>query len=99
MSSSGLTVKFNVKNTGEYDGKVVPMVFLKFPLSNYPERVFKGFDKKLIKKGETASFEILIDDHDLSYYDVEKKDYVRPSGKYHVYVGENGRDFKLDGEA
>ena len=99
MSSSGLTVKFNVTNTGLYDGKVVPMVFLKFPISNYPEKVFKGFDKKLIKSGESANFEILIDDHDLSYYDVEKKDYVKPSGKYHVYVGENGRDFKLDGEA
>ena len=95
MNSNGLTVKFNVKNTGSYDGKVVPMVFLKFPISNYPEKVLKGFDKKSIKQGESASFEILIDDHDLSYYDVDKADFVRPtSGKYTVYVGENADDIK-----
>lgn len=98
MNSNGLTVKFNVKNTGEYDGKVVPMIFLKFPLENYPQKVFKGFDKKLIKKNEIASFEILIDDHDLSYYDVGVQDFVRPSsGQYTVYVGEHARDNKLIG--
>ena len=97
MTSSGLTVKFTVKNTGEYDGKVVPMVFLKFPLENYPEKVLKGFDKKLIKKGESANFEIFIDDHDLSYYDVEKADFVRPtSGQYHVNVGLNADEIASD---
>jgi beta-glucosidase len=98
MSSEGLTVKFQVKNSGQYDGKVVPMVFLKFPISNYPEKVFKGFDKKLISTGSTSSFEILIDDHDLSYYDVDKEDFVRPtSGQFTVYVGENAKDDKLTG--
>ena len=97
MSSSGLTVKFKVENTGSYDGKVVPMVFLKFPISNYPDKVLKGFDKKLIKSGESANFEIFIDDHDLSYYDVEKADFVRPtSGQYHVNVGLNADEIASD---
>ena len=93
MSSTGLTVKFSVMNSGQYDGKVVPMVFLKFPISNYPERVFKGFDKKLIKSGESADFEILIDDHDLSYYDVDSSSFVRPkTGEFTVYVGKYAHD-------
>ena len=58
MNDNGLTVKFKVKNAGKYDGKVVPMVFLKFPLDNYPEKVLKGFDKKEIKSGQSDSFEI-----------------------------------------
>jgi len=99
MNENGLTVKFNVKNTGSYDGKVVPMVFLNFPLEDYPEKVFKGFDKRLIKQGETESFEILIDGHDLSYYDVNVQDFVKPSsGEYTVYVGENAKDDKLTGK-
>ena len=93
MSSSGLTVKFSVMNGGQYDGKVVPMVFLKFPISNYPDRVFKGFDKKLIKSRESADFEILIDDHDLSYYDVNSSSFVRPkTGEFTVYVGKYAHD-------
>jgi beta-glucosidase len=96
MKKKGLTVKFKVKNNGKYKGKVVPMVFLKFPIDNYPEKVFKGFDKKSIKSGSSSSFEIVIEDHDLSYYDVSKKDYVRPtSGDFTVYVGENARDIQL----
>ena len=45
MSSEGLIVKFKVKNSGIYDGKVFEMVFLKFHINNYPDKVFKGFDK------------------------------------------------------
>ena len=101
MEEKGLTVKFNVKNTGKYDGKVVPMVFLGIPVPSsmeYPAKVFKGFDKKLIKSGESASFEILIDDHDLSYYDTNVADFVRPTtGTYTVYVGENARDITKTG--
>ncbi|MBR3674511.1 MAG: glycoside hydrolase family 3 C-terminal domain-containing protein, partial [Clostridia bacterium] len=97
MNDNGLTVKFKVKNVGKYDGKVVPMIFLKFPIDNYPEKVLKGFEKKAIKSGETETFEILIEPHDLSYYNVNVQDFVRPESKYTVYVGENARDNKLTG--
>ena len=102
MKENGLTVKFDVTNSGLYDGKVVPMVFLTIPVPStmsYPTKVLRGFDKKLIKKGETVSFEILIDDHDLSYYDTTTgvEDFVRPTGTYTVHVGENARDIKKTG--
>ena len=100
MKENELTVKFDVTNSGLYDGKVVPMVFLTIPVptpSAYPAKVLRGFDKKLIKKGETVSFEILIDDHDLSYYDTGVADFVRPTGTYTVHVGENARDIKKTG--
>jgi beta-glucosidase len=103
MKENGLTVKFDVKNTGKYDGKVVPMVFLTIPVPNpttYPTKVLRGFDKKLIKSGETVSFEILIDDHDLSYYDTSEEDFVRPTAEtktYTVHVGLNARDIEQTG--
>jgi len=93
--TDGLSVSFNVKNDGQYDGKAVPMVFLKLPLNNYPEKVFKGFDKKLIKAGATEKFEILIDNHDLSYYDVDKGDFAIASGSYTVYVGGDAKTLPL----
>ena len=93
MKEKGLLVNFKVKNTGKYDASVVPMVFLGFPLQNYPQKVFKGFDKKFLKIDEQATFTILVEPHDLSYYDVSKASFVRPTtGKYKVYVGDNARD-------
>lgn len=62
--------------------------------------MFKGFDKKSIKPNESVKFEILVDDHALSYYNIEQEKYVRPNeGKYIVYVGFDAREFnKLQAE-
>jgi beta-glucosidase len=96
MRRKGLTVKFKVKNTGKYDASVVPMVFLGFPLENYPQKVLKGFDKKLLKVDEETIFSILVEPHDLSYYDKDTASFVRPTtGEYKVYVSENARDDQL----
>ena len=99
MTKEGLKINFYMKNTGDIEGEVVPMVFLKFPDNiqteeGYPERLFKGFDKKFIKPNETMEFEILVDDHALSYYNIYKEKFVRPSeGKYTVYVGFNAKEY------
>ena len=102
MSESGLSVKFTVKNTGSYKASVVPMVFLSFPeeVTNYPVRVFKGFDKKELDVNASYNFEIIVDAHDLSYYSVNNNDFVRPkTGKYKVYVGIDAKDYnKLEKE-
>ena len=100
MNKEGLKINFSVKNTGDMDGETVPMVFLKFPVGiktedGYPSKLFKGFDKKWVKKGEIVKFEISVDAHALSYYDIDKKDYIRPNqGQYTVYVGFDANDYK-----
>ena len=89
-----------MKNSGNMKGEAVPMVFLKFPDNiqteeGHPDKLFKGFDKKWINPNETVSFEILVDDHALSYYNINKQDYERPnSGKYTVFVGFNANEYK-----
>ena len=101
MSNEGLKINFKIKNIGNIEGEAVPMVFLKFPdgiktEDGYPDKLFKGFDKKLIKPNEIVQFEILVDDHALSYYDIFEKKFVRPiEGNYGVYVGFNAEDYKL----
>ena len=101
MTKEGLKIKFNVKNIGDVEGETVPMVFLKFPENietqeGYPDKLFKGFDKKLIKPGENVDFEILIDEHALSYFNVNEHKFVRPSeGKYIVYVGFNAEEYDI----
>ena len=87
-----LEVKFTIKNIGEYDGGVVALIYLGFPLKdeNYPERMLKGFDKYFLKINESKEFCIIVEEHDLSYYDVQSKEFILPkNGNYKVFVGQS----------
>ena len=101
MTKEGLKIKFSMKNVGDIEGETVPMVFLKFPediqtQEGYPDKLFKGFDKKMIKPGENVEFEILVDDHALSYFNIYEHKFVRPTeGKYIVYVGFNAEEYSI----
>jgi beta-glucosidase len=92
MNEEGLRATFNLKNTGNRTGKAVPMMFLTFPSSigEYPEGIFKGFEKIELDAGETKSVSILADDHALSYFNVNQNKYVRvKEGKIKVYINDN----------
>jgi len=98
-----LEVKFTIKNIGECDGGVVALVYMGFPLKdeNYPERMLKGFDKYFLKVNELKECCIIIEEHDLSYYDVQSKEFILPkSGSYKVFVGQsaNINDLSLQKE-
>jgi len=99
MEDDGLHVTLTVSNTGDVAGAAVPMIFLTFPdvVKDYPVRVFKGFDKVKLEPGESKEVTILIDNHDLSYFDVDAMDYVKPEeGEYIVYAGFNAKDLPLN---
>ena len=98
-----LEVKFTIKNIGECDGGVVALVYMGFPLKdeNYPERMLKGFDKYFLKVNELKECCIIIEKHDLSYYDVQIKEFTLPkSGSYKLFVGQsaNINDLSLQKE-
>ena len=87
-----LEAKFKIKNIGNYDGGVVAFLYLTFPLEddNYPIRVLKGFNKYFLKINETHECCIVVEEHDLSFYDVNSKDYIMPQkGFYTVFVGQS----------
>ena len=93
MDESGLTANFKIKNNSTEDGQAVPMMFLTFPesIGEYPKHIFKGFEKIEIKSGETKSVSIKADEHALSYFNVEKNNYIRVNqGKIKVCIAENG---------
>ena len=78
----------------------VVLIFLTFPnyVSNFPIRVFKGFEKVFVKKGESVICHIFVDDFSLSYYSVEVNDFVRPKkGEFVVFAGSSAgiEDLKL----
>ena len=93
MDKEGLDAEFKVENVGDFSGSAVPMLFLTFPdsIGEYPEYIFKGFEKILLEPGESRNVSIKVDDHALSYFNVQRNEYVRVnSGKIKVYIAEDG---------
>ena len=104
MKKEGLICEFKIKNIGSFKGKAVPMLFLSFPdsIGDYPKYIFKGYEKVDLNPDEEKEVKITVDEHALSYFNVEKNDYVRINdGKIKVYIAENGdpnEELKLTAE-
>ena len=93
INKDGLTAEFKIKNSGSVVGKAVPMMFLTFPnnIGDYPEYIFKGFEKVEIQPGKTETVKIIADDHALSYFNENENKYTRvKEGIIKVFIGENG---------
>ncbi len=95
------TVDVDVKNVGSVDGKHTVQIYFQSPYTQYDRDnlVEKaaveicGFDKKMIKAGDTEHFEITIDKEDLTSYDANNaKTYILEDGDYYFTVGTNAHD-------
>lgn len=90
--SSALTASFTVKNTGSVDGNEVAQLYLGFPASAAePPRVLRGFERQLIKKGQSVKFSIPLRVKDISIWDVITQSWVIPTGTFTVYIGSSSR--------
>ncbi|KAL7947548.1 glycoside hydrolase family 3 protein [Trichoderma barbatum] len=97
---SHVTISVELTNTGKLGGKAVPQLYLSYPSSDtvdFPVKVLRGFDKVFIGKGETKVVEFTVTRRDLSYWDVERQNWVMPDGEFTFAVGESSRDLKLKG--
>jgi beta-glucosidase len=92
-----LSVKFDVKNTGRYDGDEVSQIYVKLPDTGVitPNRELKGFSRNTIRKGETRRIEIKIRKELLRYWDETKGGFVTPQGVYNFMIGSSSEDIRL----
>ncbi|KAJ9131611.1 Glycoside hydrolase family 3 protein [Pleurostoma richardsiae] len=92
------TVK--VTNTGDRAGSAVPQLYVSFPLDSTPAgtpvKVLRGFDKVLMQPGETAEVQFRLARRDLSYWDVNAKEWVIPKGDFTFKVGFSSRNLKSE---
>ncbi len=90
-----LQVKINVKNTGNVDGEEVVQLYIQDVVGNLvrPVKELKGFQKIMLKAGETKTLSFTLKPGDLKYYDNNAKLVVEP-GDFKVFIGGNSRDVK-----
>lgn len=98
-----VTVHADVKNTGARDGKVVVQLYMAYPETDdkidFPVKVLRGFEKVLVRKGETQTVAFNLTRRDLSYWDVTEQNWkIVLDRQYTFMVGQSSRDLTVTGK-
>lgn len=96
--AEGITISFNVKNTGKYDGEEVVQVYVKDVQSDkvMPVKQLRKFKRILIKKGEENRVSFTLNpQEDFRYYDAFRQQYMVEPGSFEIQVGASSEDIRL----
>jgi len=83
-----LTATIQISNTSQRDGKEIIQFYIQDPSASIsrPLKELKGFEKVLIKAGETKTVSFMINKEMLGFYDDQLNYKVEP-GKFNVFIG------------
>lgn len=95
-----LTVRVNVKNTGDRDGKEIVQLYVSeiSPRIVRPVKELKGFEKLDLKAGEEKTAEFRLDRRAFAYWDETEHRWRVDSGKFRVLIGASSADIRLSEE-
>ncbi|CAD0225916.1 glycoside hydrolase family 3 C-terminal domain-containing protein [Chryseobacterium sp. D764] len=99
LSSASLTgnqtlnISVTVSNTGKYDGEEVVQLYIRdlFGKVVRPVKELKGFQKVLIKKGESKKVEFKLTPEDLKFFD-DNLNFDWESGEFDIMIGTNSQN-------
>ena len=95
-----ITVKVNVKNTGNYAGKEVVQVYLSMPEGKFdqPYQQLVGYTKTpLLSSGDDCQVSVSFRLSDFASYDEENEAYILENGVYIVRVGNSSVNTIISG--
>ena len=101
-----VTVSFNVKNTGAYDGDEVSQLYVSHPgasadrlnpntKNGLPIQVLRGFEKTFVKAGETKTVSMELKIADLALFSDTTKKFEVADGQYTLKIGSTSTDIRL----
>lgn len=96
---SGVKVSFTVKNVGPDCAAEAAQVYVAplEPKVARPAKELKGYEKKSLKKGECAKYELILDEDAFKYYDAASHSWVKDNPKFEIQVGASSSDIRLKG--
>lgn len=97
-AGDGYDITFSVANVGNAAAKEVAQVYVspEKPSVVRPAKELKGYDKKLIAKGETVEYTIHLGPDAFSYYDTVSHGWKLDKGEYRILVGASSEDIRLE---
>jgi beta-glucosidase len=90
-------ISFTVKNSGDRDGEEVAQIYFRHVNSSVPQPKLAlcGFERVLVKQGESAKVTMEIPTERLRFWDTEKKEYAIEPGQYEFLIGDASDDIRL----
>jgi beta-glucosidase len=90
-----LTASVVVTNTGKYDGTEVVQLYIRDMVGSVvrPVKELKGFQKIILKAGESKTVSFTITTMDLKFYNNDLK-YDWESGEFEIMIGTSSKDVK-----
>jgi len=90
-----LTASVVVTNTGKYDGTEVVQLYIRDMVGSVvrPVKELKGFQKIILKAGESKTVSFPITTEDLKFYNNDLK-YDWESGEFEIMIGTSSKDVK-----
>ena len=94
-SDQKLTASAVVTNTGKYDGTEVVQLYIRDLVGSVvrPVKELKGFQKIILKAGESKTVSFTITIEDLKFYNNDLK-YDWESGEFEIMIGTSSKDVK-----
>lgn len=95
---NGLTVNFDLTNTGEVAGAEIAQLYIEKVDSKIfrSKKELKSFDKVYLEPGETKRVTLELTKRDFSYYNPEMKDWEIESGTYTIQIGSSIQEIHLE---
>ena len=92
-TGGSITASITVRNTGELEGKEVVQLYIRDLVgsSTRPVKELKGFQKIVLKSGESKKVDFTITENELKFYNNALK-FVAEPGDFKVFIGGNSRD-------
>jgi len=96
---NGVRVSFTIRNTGKLAGAETAQVYVSQEKSALPRptRELKGFDKTVLKPGESKTITIALNAEAFKYFDDRSNEWVFEPGSFGFYVGGSSRSLPLRG--
>ena len=96
VNGRNIEASVKVTNSGNYDAYEVVQCYIRDIACRYarPIRELKGFQRIYLKKGESKTVTIKLDEESLSYYDMEGKRFFEP-GEFDIMIGANSHDVQV----
>ncbi|HVU26280.1 MAG TPA: glycoside hydrolase family 3 C-terminal domain-containing protein [Verrucomicrobiae bacterium] len=96
-ATNTITLTFNLKNTGKFDGDEVAQVYFRHVNSAVPQPKLAlcGFARVHLAKGDATQVTVKIPAERLRYWDVNQKQYVVEPGNYQLLVSAASDDIRL----
>ncbi|HTW94238.1 MAG TPA: glycoside hydrolase family 3 C-terminal domain-containing protein [Tepidisphaeraceae bacterium] len=96
-AEDGLDVSVDVSNTGKRAGAEVVQVYVGFPAAaGEPPRQLKGFERVMLKAGQSDHVTIPLDRRAFSIWDVKENGWRVLPGTYEIFAGDSSRNLPVN---